>query len=218
LEKETICRLATALKAFPHAAGGDFLVDTIADAVLLEKDSPVVCKTLHGAVQSLAPYVLGGAAAFYRQLVDRLRTTKGFWKRQYLLCALLAIGLGATPPATAQMAELARDLTEDLAKRSKKRIFAFVDRESRDWPDEARLRWNLFAKFVRPNSLLKRLARACARTAGVAIGLVCLAFATSRISCRSESAGTAVATQTPALPQIASGELATGANHDRSQP
>jgi len=148
-----------------------------------------------------------------------------FWKRPYLICAMVATGLGAADSAdptrhVATTARPARDLAEEVAKRSPRRVFTFIDQQSREWPEGARLHWELFAKFLRPRGLVGRIAGSWKKAVAVPMVLLCLIIGASRVNCRGGAAGTGAAIENPSATQPPTSQvgIAQETDHDRPQP
>jgi hypothetical protein len=225
LGEETLARVSMGLKAFQSPAIGNLVLKTALDAMLAREDSPSVGRIPESLLRNLGPFIAGGPGGLYRGLLEQFRVRKDFWRRQHLICAMVAVGLGATGSAALSrqavvMAEQARDLAEEVAKRSKRRVFAFIERQSHDWPDEARVRWNLFAKFVRPRRLIDRIAGPWKKTAAVPLVILCLVVGASRLSCRGGTIGTGFANDETLARQSheTRNPLAEGIGHDRPQP
>jgi hypothetical protein len=199
-------------------------LETALDTICTKDDSPGIGRTVEGLLLNFGPITPGGPNALYRWLVEQFRDRKDFWRRPHLICALIAVGLGATPTDMSRqfiaMAERARDLAEEVAKRSKRRIFASIERQSCNWPDEARVRWNLFAKFIRPRRLIDRFAGPWRKMAAVPLAVLCLMVGASRMGCRSEAIGTFFANEETTVrqsPQTTNPPVERIA-HDRPQP
>ncbi len=215
LDDERLARVATALGTLRGAAIGNMVLQAAVAAMLsINDDSPGIAVKLESLLRNLGPFASGGTGGLYQRLLDEFRSRKEFWKRQHLICAMVGIGLGATKSADlAQQAvvtaELARDLAEEVAKRSKRRVFTSIERQSRTWPHEARLRWDLFAKYVRPRGLLSRVAGTWKKAIAVPIVFLCLAVGASRLSCRGGAAGTNFANGPIAEPPTKPADIAS---------
>jgi hypothetical protein len=225
LGEETLAKVSMGLKALQSPAIGKLVLKAALDAMLAKEDSPSMGRIPESLLRNLGPFIAGGPGGLYRGLLEQFCVRKDSWRRQHLICALVAVGLGATESAVPSrqsivMAEQARDLAEEVAKRSKRRVFAFIERESREWPDEARVRWNLFAKFVRPRRLIDRIARPWKKTAAVPLVILCLIVGASRIGCRGSTIGTGFANDEAPVRQSheTRNPLAEGTGHDRPQP
>jgi len=162
LSEEALARVAMGLKTWQSPLIAKRILEVALDAILAKGDSPSIQPLVESLLQNLGPFTSGGPSGLYRWLLGQFQSKKGFWKCQHLICAMVAIGLGATQSADLSrqaivMAEQARNLAEETARRSKRKVFVFIEHQSRNWPDEARVRWNLFAKYVKPRSLLSRI-------------------------------------------------------------
>ncbi|MFO7906581.1 MAG: hypothetical protein R6U98_28250 [Pirellulaceae bacterium] len=200
LDDNGLVRLAAALRTFQSDAVTKMVLQATLAAILARDDSPTIGTEMESLFRNLGPFAPGGPGGLYRCLLEQFRSRKKFWKRQHLICAMVAIGLGATesadlPRQALVMAEDARDLVEEVAKRSKKRVFTFIEEQSRSWGDEARLRWNLFAKFVRPRGVLDRVAGPWKKRAAVPMVVLCLIVGASRMSRQGGTVGTGFATR-----------------------
>ena len=221
LSEEALSRVATGLKAFQSPAMRKLVLNAALEAMLATEDSPRMSRIPESYLRNLGPFIPGGPGELYCWLLKQFRVKKGFWKRQHLICGLVAVGLGATDSAELSehslvTAEPARDLAVEAAKRCPSRVFAFIERRSLDWPDEARLRWNLFAKLVRPHRVLNIIVGAVT----VLVVLAGLLFGISRLSFRGCTVGTGFAKdEAPARQSHETrNPLAEGIGHDRPQP
>lgn len=221
LSEKALSRVATGLKALQSPALQKLVLNAALEAMLATEDSPRMSRIPESLLRYLGPFISGGPGELYCWLLEQFRMKKDFWRRQHLICGLVAIGLGATDSAELSRhslvtAELARDLAVEAAKRCRSRIFAFIERRSCDWPDEARLRWNLFAKLVRPHRVLNIIVGAVAALVVIA-GLV---FGASKLSFRGSTGGTGVASDEAPVrqPHETRNPLAEGTGHDRPQP
>lgn len=224
LNHERVAQVAIALNTFRCAAITESVLQAALASILAEEDSPHVGSLLESLLAELGS-VYGGVGGLYGWLLQEFRSRKVFWKRPYLICVMVATGLGATDSAdatrhVATTARPARDLAEEVAKRSPRRVFTFIDQQSRAWPDRARLHWELFAKFVRPRGLVARIAGSWKRAVAVLMVLLCLIIGASRVNCRGSAAGTGVAIENPSAtqPPISQVGIAQGTDHDRPQP
>jgi len=227
LSGEALASVATALRTLQTSASsavGEAVLEVALDTICIKDDSSGIGRIVESLLLNFGSLTPGGPNALYRWLVEQFRDRKDFWQRQHLICALVAVGLGATSTDPSRqavaMAEQARDLAEEVAKRSKRLVFTFIERQSRSWPDEARMRWNLFAKFIRPQQLIDRFAGPWKKMAAVPLAVICLIVGVSRMGCRTAAIGTFFAneettvrqsheTTNPPVERIA---------HDRPQP
>ncbi len=225
LREKSLARVAVGLGTFRGTAIETLVLQAALGALIAERDSPNVGIKVESLLRNFGTFTPGGPCGLYRWLLGQFRNKQDFWTRQHLICAMVAIGLGATEYAELSrhvtvMAEQARDLAEEVAKRSKRRVFTFIDRQSRDWQDEARVRWDLFAKFVRPRSLFNRISGTWKTTVGVPMVLLCLIVGANRMSCRGGTVGTGFASSASPVSQSPTTKdpLAKGIGHDRPQP
>ncbi len=225
LDEETLARVSMGLKGLQSPAIGKLVLEAALEGMLAMEDSPSLGRIPESLLRNLGPFILGGPGGLYCGMLQQSRIRKDFWRRQHLICALVVVGLGATGSTalsrqTVVMAEQARDLTEEVAKRSKRWVFTFIERESRNWPDEAHVRWNLFAKFVRPRRLIDRIARPWKKTAAVPLVVLCLIVGASRMGYRGDTVGTGFASSEAPVcqSQATRNPLAEGIRHDRPQP
>ncbi len=227
LNGEALSRVATALRTFQNSASsriGMSVLEVALDTICAREDSPSIGRAVESLLLNFGLLMSEGPNGLYRRLLEQFRARKDFWRRQHLICALVAVGLGATSTDLSRqatvMAEQARDLAEEVARRSKRRVFAFIERQSCDWPNEARARWNLFAKFIRPRRLIDRLARPWKKMAVVPLAVVCMIVGASRIGRRSKTVGTGFANQKATGHQShkTTNPLVKGIAHDRPKP
>ncbi len=224
LNRESVARVAIALRAFRNATVTESVLQAALASILAEEDSPHVGSLLESLLAELGS-VYGGVGGLYGWLLQEFRSRKVFWKRPYLICAMVATGLGAADSAdptrhVATTARPARDLAEEVAKRSPRRVFTFIDQQSREWPEGARLHWELFAKFLRPRGLVGRIAGSWKKAVAVPMVLLCLIIGASRVNCRGGAAGTGAAIENPSATQPPTSQvgIAQETDHDRPQP
>lgn len=224
LREEMLARVSMGLRAFQGPAIAKLVLKAALEALVAEEDSPRIGRIPESLIRNLGPCISDEPNALYRWVLEQFRARKDLWRRQHLICGLIAVGLGATSTGLSQhtvaMAEQARDFAEEAARRSKKRVFAFIEQESRNWPDEARVRWNLFAKFIRPRRLVDRIAGPWRKMAAVPLVVLCLIVGASRLSCRGGAIGTGFANEEAPVPQSQEtrNPLVEKIAHDRPQP
>lgn len=156
-EPAVVQRLASALRNLPPSpAVAQSIDDATRKVILAEHDSPRIYELIENTMTHWGPVAPGGIDGFYQRLVERLARIGDWRPRRYLLCATIAAGLSVSQSErVVAITEKARDVAEEAVARSP-RLFDFMDRQSHAWPAEARLRWNLFAKFLRPQGLFSR--------------------------------------------------------------
>ena len=225
LSEARLVRVAQGLKTLRNAAITKRVLQYALAAMLADDDSPHIQPVLECLIGNLGPVTSSGSGDMYRWLLQQFQTRMEFWDRQHLICAMVAIGLGATESATLLRhsivtAEPARDLAEDVAKRSKRRVFALIDRQSRAWPVDARLRWDLFAKFVRPRGIFNRITATWKKTITVSFVLLGLVVGASKLGCKDSTVGAGFAGHEASIRQshATSNPLAEKVGHDRPQP
>lgn len=219
LDRRSLAQTATAMDAIASPAVKTSVVEAALGALYVESDAPSLGAALEAVFEELGPIMPGGAPGMFPLILSQFRCRDGFWKQQHLICSLVSHGLGATPSGdapgqAARATEHARDLVEEVARRSPRRVFAQLDSQSQRWSEEARLRWNLFAKYVRPRGLWHNVTGALKKFV-IAMLIACLAFVGS-FCWSSTPLGTGLANQPPGIapPRSADLPIASLADHD----
>ena len=114
----------------------------------------------------------------YRTVLEQCRQDGAFWRDAKLLHAFITLGLGECRQLHESLEDLslaARDLAEEMARRSGTAVFRRVESEIISGSGSARRQWLLFAKFIKPGRLT-RLGRLFRRVATALLSVIGVCF------------------------------------------
>jgi len=129
-------------------------------------------------LRTLGPTFEGGPMQLYRTVLEQCRQDGAFWRDAKLLHAFITLGLGECRQLHESLEDLslaARDLAEEMARRSGTAVFRRVESEIISGSGSARRQWLLFAKFIKPGRLT-RLGRLFRRVATALLSVIGVCF------------------------------------------
>lgn len=147
LHKENLVHVASAFGQEPPLFGPETqerLITVL--GVQLAKDSGDVQEHLEDLILTLGPRYEGGPTPLYRRLLRQVEEDKGFWKREELLHAFVALSLDAakTEKVNEELNGLdaeAAHLVFQIKRAGGAKLLQSIDSRTAQWPRTARRQW-----------------------------------------------------------------------------